>query len=73
MVTHYLGNLTDSDPTFVDVTIGGNVGGGTGIILLFYIITIWKRHDVNIYARAMVATGIPFIDPALARFVLVFP
>ena len=72
MVTHYLANLSNVDPTFIDVTIGGNVGGGTGIILLFYIIAIWKRHDVNIHARAMIATGIPFIDPALARFVLGF-
>lgn len=72
MITQYIGNLTNSEPTFIDVMIGGNVGGGIGIILIFYIIAIWKRHDVNVHARAMIATGIPFIDPALARLLLGF-
>jgi hypothetical protein len=34
-----------------------------------YIIAITNRHDVNIHARAMVATGIVFIEPALGRLV----
>lgn len=74
MVTHYLGILTNSELNFIDVTIGNNVGGGIGIILLFYVIAMWNRHDVNIHARAMIATVIPFIDPALARLLLgLFP
>ncbi len=72
MVTHYLGNVTNGELTFIDVTIGNNVGGGIGIILLFYIIAMWNRHDVDIHARAMIATAIPFIDPALARLLLGF-
>ena len=72
MVTHYIGNITNSELTFIDVTIGNNVGGGIGIILLFYIIAIWNRHNVNIQARAMIATAMPFIDPALARLLLGF-
>jgi hypothetical protein len=74
MVTHYLGVLTNSELNFIDVTIGNNVGGGIGIVLFFYIIAMWNRHDVNIHARAMIATAIPFIDPALARLLLgLFP
>lgn len=72
MVTHYLGNITNGELNFIDVTIGNNVGGGIGIILLFYIIAMWNRDDVNIHARAMIATVIPFIDPALARLILGF-
>ena len=34
-----------------------------------YIIAIRYRHDVNIHARAMIATGIVFIEPALIRFI----
>ncbi len=34
-----------------------------------YIIAIVHRQDVNIHARAMVATGIVFIEPALIRFI----
>ena len=34
-----------------------------------YIIAIVYRHDINIHARAMVATGIVFIEPALIRFI----
>jgi len=33
-----------------------------------YIIVIGYRHDVNVCARAMVATSIVFIEPALVRF-----
>lgn len=35
-----------------------------------YIIAIAYRHNVNIHARAMVGTGIVFIEPALARFLI---
>ena len=35
-----------------------------------YIIAIVYRHDINIHARAMVATGIVFIEPALSRFLI---
>ena len=34
-----------------------------------YIIAIVYRHDVNIHARAMIATGIVFIEPSLIRFI----
>ena len=34
-----------------------------------YIIAIIYRHDINIHARAMIATGIVFIEPALIRFI----
>ena len=34
-----------------------------------YIIAIVYRHDINIHARAMVATGIVFIEPSLIRFI----
>ncbi len=34
-----------------------------------YIIAIVYRHDINIHARAMIATGIVFIEPALIRFI----
>lgn len=45
------------------------------IIGIAYFIAIRYRHNVNIHARAMVATGIVFIEPALVRFLLyaVFP
>jgi hypothetical protein len=32
-----------------------------------YFIAIRYRHDVNLHARGMVATGIVFIEPALSR------
>ncbi len=35
-----------------------------------YIIAIVYRHDINIHARAMIATGIVFIEPALVRFLV---
>jgi len=34
-----------------------------------YIIAVVYRRDFNIHARAMVATGIVFIEPALFRFI----
>ena len=38
------------------------------IIGVAYTIAVRYRHNVNIHARAMVATGIVFIEPALFRF-----
>ncbi len=45
------------------------------IIGIMYCIAIRYRHNVQIHARAMIATGIVFIEPALARFLInsVFP
>lgn len=66
--------------------IGGQVTEGLGaslwlqlkdlvIIGIMYGIAIKYRHNIQIHARAMIATGIVFIEPALARFVIgsVFP
>lgn len=39
------------------------------ILGTMYIIAIVYRRDINIHARAMVATGIVFVEPALARFI----
>jgi hypothetical protein len=35
---------------------------------IFYTVAVINRHKVQIHARAMVATGIVFIEPSLARF-----
>ncbi|MGF2414721.1 hypothetical protein [Ferruginibacter sp.] len=35
-----------------------------------YFIAIKYRHDINLHARAMVATGVVFIEPALVRFIM---
>ncbi|WP_375446609.1 hypothetical protein [uncultured Fibrella sp.] len=40
------------------------------ILGIMYIIAIVHRRDVNIHARAMIATGIVFIEPALSRFLI---
>lgn len=66
--------------------IGGQVTEGLGaslwlqtkdlvIIGIMYAIAIRYRHRIQIHARAMIATGIVFIEPALARFLIssVFP
>lgn len=66
--------------------IGGHVTEGLGaslwlqskdlvIIAIMYCIAIRYRHNIQIHARAMIATGIVFIEPALARFLIgsVFP
>ena len=34
-----------------------------------YTIAIYYRHDINIHARAMIATGIVFIEPSLIRLI----
>lgn len=35
-----------------------------------YFIAIRYRHDINLHARGMVASGIVFIEPALVRFIM---
>ena len=64
MVHHYLGNLQPERPeTLFDVANGG----GLVILAVFYGIAVWKRHDVQIHARAMISTGIGMIQPASDR------
>lgn len=66
--------------------IGGQVTEGLGaslwlqtkdlvIIGIMYVVAIKYRHNIQLHARAMIATGIVFIEPALARFLIisVFP
>jgi hypothetical protein len=36
---------------------------------LAFVIAIWFRRDVTIHARAMIVTGIQFIEPPLSRFI----
>jgi hypothetical protein len=38
------------------------------LLVTFYGIAIWHRKDMAVHARAMIATGIVFIEPALARW-----
>ena len=38
------------------------------VLLVAYSIAIYYRKDVAIHARAMIATAIPFLEPALVRF-----
>jgi len=38
------------------------------VLLVAYGIAIWYRKDIDIHARAMIATAIPFLEPALVRF-----
>lgn len=40
------------------------------ILATAYYIAIRYRHDINLHARGMVATGIVFIEPALVRFIM---
>ncbi|WP_445731468.1 hypothetical protein [Mariniflexile sp.] len=40
------------------------------IIGIMYSIAIRHRHNVQIHARAMIATGIVFIEPTLGRFII---
>jgi Ca2+/Na+ antiporter len=35
-----------------------------------YFIAIKYRHNIHLHARAMIATGIVFIEPALVRFIM---
>jgi len=61
--------------------IGGVVKEGLGaslwlqlkdiiIISVMYTIAIVNKHTIQIHARAMIATGIVFIEPTLGRFVI---
>ena len=38
------------------------------VLLVAYSIAIYYRKDVAVHARAMIATAIPFLEPALVRF-----
>lgn len=38
------------------------------VLLVAYGIAVYYRKDVSIHARAMIATAIPFLEPALVRF-----
>ena len=40
------------------------------IIGIMYAIAIVNKHNVQIHARAMIATGIVFIEPTLGRFII---
>ncbi|NEU09322.1 hypothetical protein GZH53_13440 [Flavihumibacter sp. R14] len=40
------------------------------MFLIAYVIAIRYRHNINIHARAMIATGILILEPALTRLVL---
>ena len=62
--------------------IGGEVTEGSGasmwflfkniiVICVMYIIAMVNRRNVQIHARAMVATGIVFIEPTLGRFIVI--
>jgi hypothetical protein len=61
--------------------IGGEVSLGLGaslwlqlkdlvIIGIMYGIAIWHKKKIQIHARAMIATGIVFIEPSLGRFII---
>src|SRR3569833_2256606 len=43
---------------------------GRGILPLgiLFTIAVWNRQNVSVHARAMISTGIFFIEPALIRF-----
>ena len=62
--------------------IGGAVKEGLGaslwlqlkdiiIISVMYTIAIVNKHNIQIHARAMIATGIVFIEPTLGRFIII--
>ena len=38
-------------------------------LIFFYTLAVVYRKNIHIHARAMVATGVVFIEPALARFI----
>ncbi|MCK0144741.1 hypothetical protein MWU78_03660 [Arenibacter sp. F26102] len=61
--------------------IGGEVTVGLGaslwlqlkdlvIIGLMFAIAMRNRHNMQVHARAMIATGIVFIEPTLGRFII---
>lgn len=62
-------------------TIGGEVTKGLGaslwlqlkdlvIIGLMFTIAMKNTHNIQVHARAMIATGIVFIEPTLGRFII---
>lgn len=61
--------------------IGGVITTGLGaslwlqlkdiiIISVMYTIALVNKHNVQIHARAMIATGIVFLEPTLGRFII---
>jgi len=61
--------------------IGGKVSDGLGaslwlqlkdiiIITVMFAIAMINKHNVQIHARAMIATGIVFLEPTLGRFII---
>lgn len=40
------------------------------LLITAFTIAVWYRRNINIHARAMIVTGIVFIEPALARFLV---
>lgn len=38
-------------------------------LTIFFILAVVYKNNIHIHARAMIATGIVFIEPALARFI----
>jgi ABC-type xylose transport system permease subunit len=61
--------------------IGGEVTEGLGaslwlqlkdlvIIGVMFIIAMRNKHNMQVHARAMIATGIVFIEPTLGRFII---
>ena len=66
----------------IDGQITENMGARLGlqtkdlvIIGIMFTIAIVNKHNMQIHARAMIATGIVFIEPALGRFlgIVIFP
>lgn len=66
--------------------LGGTVREGLGVSLwlqakdlviigVMYVIALIHKHNMPVHARAMIATGIVFIEPTLGRFLIrsVFP
>ncbi len=62
LMHNYIGKLFPGKADFMFV-----MGQGILLLLILFIIAIWNRHNVNVHARAMVSTGIIFIEPALIR------
>jgi hypothetical protein len=63
LMHNYIGKLFPGRADFMFV-----LGAGILPLSILFAIAIWKRHNVNVHARAMVSTGILFIEPAFIRF-----
>lgn len=67
LMNNFIGKLFPGEADFMRV-----LGRGFIPLSVLFIIAIWRRHNVNIHARAMISTGIFFIEPALIRFLFGF-